>query len=173
MKRLILMRHAKTEPWFQGTDDESRALIARGHTDAALIADVLQDMDWRPDLTVLSPARRTRETWTAMQDQFPSADKKIVEALYLVGTRGLADIVRDHDFAGTLMVIGHNPGIHDFACQIVAEAGTASRPAALTLSQKMPTGAVALFEAQSERPFNAEAFRLIDFVRPKTLRPEM
>ncbi|MEM7662501.1 MAG: histidine phosphatase family protein [Pseudomonadota bacterium] len=172
MKRLILMRHAKTEPWFQGTDDESRALVPRGHADAGLIADALLSSSWSPDFVVLSPARRTRETWSAMQDYFPKAEKKIIEDLYLIGTRGLADIVRSNDHAGTLMVVGHNPGMHDFACQIVAEAGTTSQPAALSLSQKMPTGAVALFEAANERAFNAEAFRLIDFIRPKTLRSD-
>ncbi|MEM6411361.1 MAG: histidine phosphatase family protein [Pseudomonadota bacterium] len=172
MKRLILMRHAKTEPWYQGIDDESRALVARGHTDAALIANALVDHDWSPELVLLSPARRTRETWAAMQDYFPNAEKKIVEELYLIGTRGLADVVRSNEHAGTLMVIGHNPGMHDFACQITAEAGTLSRPAALSVSQKMPTGAVALFESAHERAFNSEVFRLVDFIRPKTLRSD-
>ena len=170
MKRLILMRHAKTEPWFQGVDDESRALVSRGQADAALMAAELVQRGWVPDLVVLSPARRTRETWKAMADRFSGAEHKIVDELYLIGTRGLGDVVAAHDSVGTLLIIGHNPGMHDFACHLVAEAGTRSRPAALILAQKMATGAAALYEAEAERPFNPEAFRLIDFVRPKTLR---
>jgi len=172
MKRLILMRHAKTEPWYQGVDDEARALVARGHTDAALIAESLLHHGWRPDLVVMSPARRTRETWAAMKDRLTEPEARIVDELYLVGTRGLADIVEAHEFAGTLLLIGHNPGMHDFACQIAAEAGTASRPAALNLAQKMPTGAIALFEAETERAFNPAAFKLMDFIKPKSLRPD-
>ncbi|MEM9668113.1 MAG: histidine phosphatase family protein [Pseudomonadota bacterium] len=172
MNRLLLMRHAKTETWYEGIDDESRALVARGHTDATLIAGMLVKRAWVPDVVLISPARRARETWLVMEKYLEVSEKHIVDELYLIGTRGLAEIVHQHEYAGALMIIGHNPGIHDFSCQIASEAGTSSRPAALALSQKMPTGAVALFETDGERAFNPAVFRLEDFVRPKSLRSD-
>lgn len=174
MKRLILLRHAKTEPWFEGTDDEGRALVPRGREDAGRMAEALAGLGWSPDVVLLSPSRRTRETWLLMADRFPGATKDIVEALYLSGVRGLAAVVRERaqapDMAGrTLMVIGHNPGLHDFACGIVREAGTLSQPAALSLSVKMPTGAAALFESETDAGFEARDFRLAAFLTPKSL----
>ena len=62
MKRLILMRHAKTETWTEGLDDFGRALTDRGHEDAARMAQELVDMGWSPERILVSTARRARET---------------------------------------------------------------------------------------------------------------
>ncbi|MEL6323213.1 MAG: histidine phosphatase family protein [Pseudomonadota bacterium] len=170
MKRLILMRHAKTEPWYEGADDEGRALVPRGKADAAKIAQTIQTLGWTPDKVLLSPSRRTRETWSEMVRWFPETDRGIIEELYLCGLRGLDRIVTEHDDTETLMLIGHNPGMHDFSCAILRDAGTVSQPAALSIVAKMPTGTVALFEADVSQPFSSGAFRLIDVIRPKSLR---
>ncbi len=174
MKRLILLRHAKTEPWYEGIDDEGRALLPRGREDAGRIAGALLGLGWSPDLVLLSPSRRTRETWLCMADRFPAAGREIVEALYLAGVRGLASAVSGKAGAAglqgaTLMVIGHNPGLHDFACAILRDAGTLSEPAAASLSVRMPTGAAALFESAADAGFEARDFRLAGFLTPKSL----
>ena len=171
MKRLILMRHAKTEPWYQGVDDESRALLGRGRQDAKLVAAALQARNWFPDFVLMSTARRTRETWKAMADYFPDARTEVMEELYLAGTSALATAVRAHEVLETVMVLGHNPGIHDFAMGISSVAGSVNQKAALTLSEKMPTAVTALFEADEEGAFQPEAFRLQDFIIAKKLRP--
>ncbi len=173
MKRLILMRHAKTEPWFAGEDDESRALVPRGKTDAACIAAEMRRLGWIPDEVLLSSARRTRETWLAMQDTLVTPAHKVLEGLYLAGTAYLQSLITAHDTTQTLMLIGHNPGIHDLAVQISSQAGAADQQAALTLSAKMPTSAAALFEAKTACPFEPVHFRLIDYIVAKSLRSDM
>ena len=49
MKRLILMRHAKTEPWSEGIDDFGRALTPLGHSDARRMAEELVALSWSPE----------------------------------------------------------------------------------------------------------------------------
>lgn len=172
MKRLILMRHAKTEPWFQGTDDESRALLPRGKSDAGLVADALVEQDWVPDLVLVSSARRTRETWNMMAAAFGEARFIVLDELYLAGTVVLKEVIRAHQNEQTLMLLGHNPGMHDLAAYIASRAGTVNQPAAKTLSTKMPTGAAALFEAERDGDYKTSALRLQDFIIAKRLRPE-
>ena len=58
MKRLILMRHAKTEPFGEGIDDFGRALTEQGHSDAARIAEELVALGWSPERILVSTARR-------------------------------------------------------------------------------------------------------------------
>ena len=50
MQRLILMRHAKTEPWSEGIDDHARALLPVGHDAAIAMANALDAEGWAPDI---------------------------------------------------------------------------------------------------------------------------
>lgn len=170
MKRLILMRHAKTESWHEGIDDHGRALTTRGHTDAVQIAHMLKRENWLPDIALVSTARRARETWLAMDSVFENTAHKSLERLYLTGLRGLEETIEDTADTSTLMIIGHNPGIHDLAQEITRQAGTLDHHAALKLSAKMPTGAAALFEAREEGPYVPTRLKLHHFIRPKELR---
>lgn len=172
MKRLILMRHAKTEPWYQGGDDETRALLPRGKADAALVSTQLVARDWVPDKVLVSSARRTRETWTAIKPDFTTAQHRVLDGLYLAGTSALEEAILAHQNVHTLMLIGHNPGMHDLACAISSRAGSVHQKAAMQLAVKMPTAAAALFEADEDGPFHIETFRLQDYIIAKKLRPE-
>ncbi len=171
MKRLILQRHAKTEPWYEGVDDHGRALLERGRHDAVLMAEELLSLDWVPDLALVSTARRARETWAGAVTVFPATEYRLDEGLYLAGAGGLESFVSANDGAGTLIIIGHNPGIHDFALSILREAGSHDHQAALRLTEKFPTGCAALFEAEEDGPFIPPHFKLVDVIRPKELRP--
>ncbi|MEL8054735.1 MAG: histidine phosphatase family protein [Pseudomonadota bacterium] len=167
MKRLILMRHAKTEPWTEGIDDHGRALTKSGHGAAARMGSALKNLDWTPDLALVSTARRTRETARYFEDIFPACQLNHHDSLYLAGERGLADIISDHDGTGTLMVIGHNPGMHDLAVSIMRASGSADHRAAMRLAAKMPTGACALYESKEDGAFLPVHFILQNFLRPK------
>lgn len=169
MKRLILMRHAKTEPWVPGIDDHGRALTDAGHTASVAIAHLLNEIGWAPDHVSVSSARRTRETWKHVSQEFPSCEMTIEEDLYLAGELGIRDIVADADDVKTRMVIGHNPGLHDLAQSLMRAAGARDLQAARRLAGKMPTGAVALFEADEDAPFATQRYQLQRFVRPKDL----
>ena len=170
MKRLILMRHAKTEAWHEGIDDHGRALTPRGHEDAVRIGHALKDTNWIPDMLLVSTARRAKETWRALEPLFGAAGHVSLERLYLTGIRGLEETIAEYEVHETLMVIGHNPGMHDLARSITRNAGSQNHHAALKLSEKMPTGATALFEADTDGAFNSILLKLYDFLKPKTLR---
>lgn len=169
MKRLILMRHAKTEAWTEGVDDHARALTQLGHETASAMAAVLKSEGWSPDIAAVSTARRTRETWKHLQPVFETCDAKIEDDLYLAGERGIMDVISDIDGAQTVMIVGHNPGIHDLAVRIMREAGSCDHQASMRLATKMPTGAAALFEANEDGAFLPEQFRLKNFIRPKDI----
>ena len=172
MKRLILMRHAKTEPWSEGIDDFARALVERGKTDAQLVANEIVTRGWSPNLILVSTARRARETCSEVAKIVTDERVRPMESLYLSGVRGLREAVRAADSETTLMVIGHNPGMHDFACDIIREGGARSHPAMLRVHEKFPTSCTALFEAEQEGAFLPAHFKLIDVIRAKDLRGE-
>lgn len=169
MKRLILMRHAKTEAWVHGVDDFARALLPTGHDAAFRMAAMLSEKPWTPDHILVSSARRTRETCKYMTDVFHAAKVTVWEDLYLAGERGIRELISSKDDAETLMVIGHNPGLHDLALTLTREHGTKDHQAAITLSAKMPTGAAAIFDADEDGSFDRSRFALSAFIRPKDL----
>lgn len=172
MKRLILMRHSKTEPWYQGGDDRSRALLPRGKSDARLVAEALKRREWLPDHVLVSSARRTRETWLELKPLVPQAECSVLDELYLAGTSAIEDLISEHSAAETLMLIGHNPGMHDLAVHLTSRAGTVDQQAAKLVNTKMPTSATALFEAAEDTGFHTSTFRLQDFIIAKSLRPK-
>jgi len=170
MKRLILMRHAKTEPWSEGIDDFGRALTPQGQSDARRMAEELVARGWGAELILVSSARRARETCSEVASVFEGEKVRPMESLYLTGVRGLSEAVVQNDQAGALMVIGHNPGLHDFALAILREGGSSDHQASVRLNEKFPTSCVALFEADEAGPFSPARFRLTKVMRAKDFR---
>ncbi|MEO1641736.1 MAG: histidine phosphatase family protein [Pseudomonadota bacterium] len=169
MKRLILMRHAKTEGWTEGVDDHGRALTQSGHQTADRMGLALKSIGWVPERAIISTARRTRETWAHLSGVFPNCDFAFEDGLYLAGERGIVDFISEHDGAGTLMVLGHNPGMHDLAVSIMRASGSADHRSAIKLAAKLPTGACALYESEEDGAFLPVHFLLQTFLRPKDL----
>ncbi|MBR9836059.1 MAG: histidine phosphatase family protein [Alphaproteobacteria bacterium] len=167
MKRLILMRHAKTEPWNEGIDDHGRAFTPAGHDAATAIGLALIDQGWIPDRAIVSSARRTRETWRHLSAIFTDCKMEIEEGLYLAGERGIRDFISEADDAGTLLVVGHNPGMQDLSMRLIRKAGSQDHRAALRVSSKFPTGSAALFENEDDGHFVQEHLKLQNFLRPK------
>lgn len=145
MQRLILMRHAEAERASGSGRDRDRDLSARGRSDAALMGRVLAGKGVRPDLALVSPASRTRQTWTLVHDSLGDVQVREDEALY----NGSADTLRRHieaveDEAGCLLVVAHNPGVHLLAVEYLIE--SAASPSVLDrMSGGFPPGAAALF----------------------------
>lgn len=167
MQRLILMRHAKTEPWSEGIDDHARALTPVGHEAAIAMGKVLKAEGWTPEKAIVSTARRTRETWAHLSDIFGTTSIMLEEDLYLAGERGISDIIADQAGAKSLIIIGHNPGLHDLALSILREAGSRDHQAAIRIAAKLPTGAAVLFEADEDGAFVPARFQLQNFIKPK------
>lgn len=146
MHRLILMRHAKTERAPASGSDRDRALTARGHADATLMARVMAGRGLRPDLVLVSTATRTRQTWDDMHEAFGDVEVRLEPSLY----NAPADIIRclveaAGEQAGCLLVLAHNPGIHLLAVDYLVE--SAASPSVLDkMAGGFPTGACAVFE---------------------------
>ncbi len=169
MKRLILMRHAKTEPWTEGVEDHGRALMPVGHVAAQNVSSALKRDGWCPEAAIVSTARRTRETWAYLATDFPDCAVHLEDELYLAGERYIIELITQFQSKDTLLILGHNPGLHDMCVTLLREAGTRDHRAALRLSAKLPTGAAAVFEADESGCFIPSYFRLTDFIRPKDL----
>ncbi|GAA0649675.1 SixA phosphatase family protein [Brevundimonas lenta] len=146
MQRLILMRHAEAERASGSGRDRDRNLSARGRADAALMGRALAARGVRPDLALVSPANRTRQTWELVHDALGDVQVREDEPLY----NGSADTLRRHiqaaeDEAGSLLVVAHNPGVHLLAVEYLIE--SAASPSVLDrMSGGFPPGAAALFQ---------------------------
>jgi phosphohistidine phosphatase len=145
MQRLILLRHGKAESVATTGGDFERGLTERGRRDAALIGRVLAEAGLVPDLALVSPARRARETWEEAAPSFPYARCEHSRLIYLASAQQLAQLVANAtEPVNNLIVVGHNPGLHDFALSLFGQ--TPSLAAADNpLLGAFPTAAAAVF----------------------------
>jgi phosphohistidine phosphatase len=145
MDRLILMRHGKAEQHAASGGDFERALAPRGQNDAALMGKVLAKAGLSPDLALVSSARRTRETWDAAAPAFPKARAETLRDLYHAEAQDVLAAIRDEaPDSGTVMVVGHNPGLHELALRL-ALGGPVDSARLAQLRGKFPTATVAVF----------------------------
>src|SRR5690606_40439718 len=122
MQRLILMRHAEAERAAGSGRDRDRALSARGRVDATAMGRALAARGWRPDLALVSPARRTRQTWDLLHDAFGDVQIRDDDVLFNGGADTLRSLIAEaEDDAGCLMVVAHNPGVHVLAVEYLIE----------------------------------------------------
>lgn len=143
MRRLILMRHATAGPSL--SEDLARPLTAQGVREAAAAGRALAARGLYPDLVLVSPARRTQETWEAMADLFPNARLETQLRLYDASADVLMDAAEDEMEAGTVMLIAHNPGLHQLAYNLSTRA---ARPA----PRDFPPATAAVFGFEAGRP---------------------
>ena len=118
MKRLTLVRHAKSDWSLAGQPDWDRPLNRRGQRDAPEMARRLRGRRLKPDLVLSSPAVRALSTAAIMARELkvPSAHVRQDERLYLASPADMLAVIRESGGRSRhLMVFGHNPGITDFA----------------------------------------------------------
>lgn len=124
MRRLTLLRHAKTETQHSGQEDWDRVLEPRGQKDAPEMARRLRERKLKPDRIITSPAVRALTTAQifARELHVPAAKLQQDERLYLASPKVIKEVVRE--LGGDtqhLMIVGHNPGLTEFAEQISAD----------------------------------------------------
>jgi phosphohistidine phosphatase len=144
MRRLFLIRHAKTEPHI-GRDDHQRRLTDRGRADARRVAAALAARKMLPEVLVHSGAARARETAEIFAAEWKRTVKlKEEPGLYDASLASLLDLTRalsnDHARAG---LVGHNPGLGELATALT---GSGADPEIRRLAAKYPTGAVAALD---------------------------
>ncbi|MBA4804553.1 MAG: histidine phosphatase family protein [Brevundimonas sp.] len=145
MQRLILMRHAEAERTGGAGGDRTRPLSARGRIDAALMGRTLAARGLRPDLALVSPATRTRQTWDLVHDALGDVQVRDDEALYNGSAETLRRLVEAaEEEAGCLLVLAHNPGVHLLALEYLGE-GAASPALMDRMSGGFAPGAAAIF----------------------------
>jgi phosphohistidine phosphatase len=169
MKKLLLMRHAKSswkDPEFA---DQDRPLNARGRKGAGRIGKYLKDSILEPSIVLCSSAVRARQTLELLRPALPdSTTVKIEPRLYSAGSKELVTRVRRlSQTAPSVLIVGHNPAIQELVLTLASE-----DPRSDEIRKKFPTAALAVFDAQIEEwkhlePDNAS---LVDFVTPKGLR---
>jgi phosphohistidine phosphatase len=144
MDRLILFRHGKAERSAPG-GDIARRLTERGRRDAELMGRVLAEQGLVPDLALVSSAARTQETWDAASPAFPGAKLLVRRDLYLAEEAVIVDLAETlGESAGTVMVIGHNPGLHMLTLGLLRQGGAGA--AVLARAQdKFATSSVSAF----------------------------
>jgi len=150
MLTLTLFRHAKSSWDFPELDDFDRPLAKRGQKAAPQMADFLAERDLVPDHVICSAALRTRETLELVLAQWttqPTAD--YAKALYETGVETLLSIAHDAPSAARhVMIVGHNPGLEDFAAHMI---GGGDRKARHALASKFPTAALAVITFDVEK----------------------
>jgi phosphohistidine phosphatase len=176
MRRLMLLRHAKTENNAPSGRDQDRRLDDRGHKDAAEIGSFIAGHPPFPNCVLVSPAVRAYQTWevawAAMKNSVPAPRVELLPELYGADPAQMLQTIRDASVSDPkrLMVIGHNPGMHELALALTDGGGdTAGRRA---LSDNLPTSGLAIFDF-AIHDWADVAFRrgrLALFVSPKLLR---
>lgn len=139
MKRLTLVRHAKTDPALAGQQDWERTLTRRGELDAAEMAHRIKRRKLKPDLLLVSTAERARATAAIFIKELALADSKIQfeERLYLADPKHLLEVVRElRGGEKHLMIIGHNPGICDFADKLSKDERIEAMPTCAVFTAK-------------------------------------
>jgi phosphohistidine phosphatase len=145
-RRLIVVRHAKAA-WPEGVADEERPLAGRGRRDAPRAGRWLAAQGWLPDHVICSPARRTRETLTLISGEWEIEPPVDFDArVYAAELATLLAVVRGAPpSARTLMLVGHNPGMHGLTMALVGD--SVPEDAVERVEQKFPTCAIAMLEA--------------------------
>ena len=115
IRRLVVLRHAESEPETAGQGDHARPLHARGRRDAARLGERLRELGWIPQVVVSSDATRTRQTWEHLRPALGAAPAvTLTRELYLMGIDEIRAVLSEQPPAvDTVMVIGHNPGWED------------------------------------------------------------
>jgi phosphohistidine phosphatase len=165
MKRLTLVRHAKSSWKDAALADIDRPLSGRGRRDAPRVGIFLAGQGLRPDIILASPARRARKTAELLAAAIPGTKERVLSdpALYEASAAILLERVRALDEAWQhVMLVGHNPGLTDFA-NLLTAIGVVNLPTCSLLVADLDIG--------SWREATAGCGQPVLFVVPKVLPP--
>lgn len=141
MKKLLLLRHAKSS-WADATlPDFERPLNERGQRAAPLVGKFMRERQLRPDMVISSPAKRTRETIALVLDAARlETETRFDERIYEATASSLLEVVSQiEDDKREVMLVGHNPGLENLLERLTGE------------SERMPTAALARITLNAEK----------------------
>lgn len=163
MKTLYLLRHAKAAPE-TSLGDARRPLAKRGRKAAKAMAAFLGTLEPAPELVLCSTSLRTRETLELILPALkPPPIVSYEDGLYLAAAAELIERLRKvRKEAETVLLIGHNPGLHELAARLAADPGR--------LAEGFPTAALATLEVPGAWvELQWQKAKLVLYLTPKAL----
>jgi phosphohistidine phosphatase len=166
MKRLTLLRHAKSSPPDAGQRDDARPLSGRGERDALIMGERLRAYRARPSLIMTSHAQRAKATAkiVARSLGYPEEFLHVQHELYLAASKHILAVVEAQDERfGDILVVAHNPGLTDLVNRLLPNFPL----------DALPTGAAAAidFEAHDWGGIERAARRLVFYDFPGNTEP--
>lgn len=148
MKRLTILRHAKSDWGDAKLDDFDRPLNDRGWKAARRMGSELKHRGIKFDLIIASPAARARETLDGLTEKLkPNVEIRFEPRMYLASEEDLLEIVRDlPESVDAPLFVGHNPGMHQLVLDLTREGSERSQ-----IVHKFPTAALAQIELPADR----------------------
>lgn len=173
MRRLMLLRHAKSDWSEAGGRDHDRPLNRRGREAVPALAAYMKRNALAPDRVLCSTAKRTRETFELIAAGLPTPPPvEFDERLYAAEPNTILGLVRATPrTVHSLLVIGHNPGLQQAALLLIASGDVDMRE---RLHEKFPTAALAVIDIAADdwRKTHAHGGRLDRFITPELLTTE-
>jgi phosphohistidine phosphatase len=170
VKRLTILRHAKSSWAEPNTDDFDRPLNDRGWKAARRMGKELKHKKMRFDLCLASPAARVRETLDGVAEtygEFPFP-VRFEKPIYLADTSTLLELVRSvSDEIGKLLLVGHNPGLE----RLVATLGANDEGLCDRIERKFPTAALAVIDLKVGNWADVQPAggKLVELILPREL----
>jgi phosphohistidine phosphatase len=173
--QLLLLRHAKSSWDDPKLPDHDRPLSGRGRRAAIAMGHAMRDLGLAPEVILVSTARRTLQTLQALEPWDDTPLTEHMDALYLADpVKLLAALHGVSETARSVLLIGHNPGLHELAILLVGpHAMTQANEMTRRLAARYPTGALAEFSIAGPWSTLGEGGgRLTRFLMPRDL-PEL
>ena len=167
MRTLILLRHAKAVAADGKIRDRDRPLAERGQKDAPKVGAYMGRHQLVPDCALVSPSKRTRETWELVAPALGKRmDATYEERLFDASPQAVVDIIQEIGAScPTLLIVGHNPSLHRVAVGLIAAGDLDARE---QLREGLPTSGLVTIEFPFDdwKKVHAPAGRLSHFVTP-------
>jgi len=140
MKRLLILRHAKSSWKYPDLEDHDRPLNHRGKRDAPRMGRLMREEGFLPEWAFGSTARRARGTLErALEEGGATCEAHLSPELYLAEPEQIVDVLRcTPEPHSRVLVVGHNPGMEDLVLALTGEDVT------------FPTAALAVVECRCE-----------------------
>jgi phosphohistidine phosphatase len=165
-KLIYALRHAKSSRDGPELADHERPLNPRGRQTAQRMAEGMRRARVAPALVLCSSARRARETFVPIEQTLgPKAKIKVEDGLYAAGAPQLLKRLRRvAESVPSVMIIGNNPAIQEFAVQLVGD-----QTARVRLASRFPTAALVTLSIGALRwpELRTGGAQLVAFLTPR------
>jgi phosphohistidine phosphatase len=161
MKRLFVLRHAKSSWADAGISDFERPLNDRGTAAAPLMGTVMRRRGFEPEAILSSPAERAKQTAAAAREAAGfAAGIRFDERIYEASTQTLINVLSELGSERSALIVGHNPGMEGLVRALTGR------------SESMPTAALAVIDLDIDdwASIKPGSGTLLEVIRPKDMQ---